>query len=146
MFFFDFVFSFVLQDNKTPLMVARDENAEEFISYLISKGAVDHQAMFDACRGDLEEVKRILSSHPDSIGWTNQVGFFFPPFPFFFFPFLTFLFFSPVFSFVLQHDFTPLHWALYMENKEIAFYLIDMGANLEAKNKVWWFRLMIKMG
>ena len=82
-FVFLFVFSFVLQDNKTPITVANDSFEREIVSYLISKGAVNPQAMFDACgatygvEGDLEEVKRILSSHPDSLEWTDEVGFFF---------------------------------------------------------------------
>ena len=77
LFLFLFVFHCVIQSNETqnetPLDVARKENKEEI-----------DKAIFKACmKGDLELVQRILSFHPNSAGWIDNVLAFF--FFFFFF-------------------------------------------------------------
>ena len=138
LFLFLFVFHCVIQSNETqnetPLDVARKENKEEI-----------DKAIFKACmKGDLELVQRILSFHPNSAGWIDNVLAFFFFFFFFFWLFVLFFFFFWVFllnlfvfSFVLQDDRTPLHVACLHDKQNIAFYLIDKGANLEAQDEVW---------
>ena len=58
-----------------------------------------------AIKGDLNQVKSILSANPDLLDTKNSKGF------------------------------TPLHSAISKGKKTVAVYLIDQGANINAKNK-----------
>ena len=96
--------------------------------------------MFAACiEGNLEVVKSILSSHPESINFSNEVGnlfFFF----FFFFHYSSTSHFGSCICFS-QSQWTLLHYACSKGHKEVVLVLLAHKANVEAQNVVsdFWF-------